>query len=141
MTRKVLLTGSSRGIGKAIFDELTTLKKYEIIAPKRSEMDLSCLESVDRFMSKHKDIDIIINNAGINILSDIESISDSNIEIMQKVNLSMPLKIIQHAVPHMKKNKFGRIINISSIWGIRSKEHRTLYSITKFGINGLMGHT
>jgi 3-oxoacyl-[acyl-carrier protein] reductase len=137
MKLKVLLTGASRGIGKAVFDELSSMQKYDIIAPKRSEMDLNCTESVDSFMANYKNVDIIINNAGINILSEIDNISDNSIEEMQRVNLSTPLKIIQCAVPHMKDNNFGRIINISSIWGVRSKEFRTLYSMTKFGINGM----
>ena len=134
--KKVLLTGGSRGIGKAIHDELVLVDKYTILVPTREEMELSDLYSIDRYMQKNNDIDIVINNAGINIIKHIEDIENEDIHKIMNVNINAPLKIIQKVVPYMKKNKYGKIINLSSIWGIRSKEFRTLYSSTKFGITG-----
>ena len=56
---------------------------------------------------------------------------------MFNINLIAPLKLIQKVSENMKINNYGKIVNISSIWGIRSKEYRTLYSATKFGLNGI----
>lgn len=135
--RNVLITGSSRGIGKAILLELEK-SGFHCIAPTREELDINDSNSIESFFQKiNVTIDILINNAGINILSDIESIESNDINTMINTNLIAPLKLIQHVVKDMKLKKYGRIINISSIWGIRSKENRTLYSLTKFGINGL----
>jgi len=135
--KNVLITGSSRGIGKAILIELKE-KGFHCIAPTREELDINDLDSIKSFFEKLEiPIDILINNAGINILSDIESINNSDINAMVNINLIAPLKLIQHVVKDMKLKKYGRIINVSSIWGVRSKEYRTLYSLTKFGINGL----
>lgn len=132
--KKVLLTGSSRGIGKAIYEELKN--DFIVYAPTRKELDLASAVSIENYFKNNSEFDILINNAGINIIKDIDSILDTDIQIINQVNLTAPLKIIQYVVKHMKKNKFGKIVNISSIWGINSKERRTLYSGTKFGIIG-----
>lgn len=132
--KRVLLTGGSRGIGRAIFEELQGT--FEVIIPTREELDLSDISSIDRYFSDGKEFDILINNAGINIIKEIDSILDEDIQKINNINLVAPLKLVQNCIKGMKKNKFGKIVNISSIWGIRSKERRTLYSGTKFGIIG-----
>lgn len=134
MKKRVLLTGGSRGIGRAIYEELQDT--YEVIIPKREELDLSDISSIDRYFSDNKEFDILINNAGINIIKEIENILDEDIQTINTINLVAPLKLMQHCVKGMKKNRFGKIVNVSSIWGIKSKEKRTLYSGTKFGIIG-----
>jgi 3-oxoacyl-[acyl-carrier protein] reductase len=133
--KKVLLTGGSRGIGKAIFEILKN--DYEVIVPTSKELDLSNLKLIDSyFKEKNSSFDILINNAGINIIKEVDSILDEDIEKITAINLTAPLKLIQYVSKNMKKNNFGKIVNISSIWGIRSKEKRTLYSATKFGLIG-----
>lgn len=134
--KRVLLTGASRGIGKAIYDELKN--DYEVIAPTKEELNLEDIESINNFIKNcSTNFDILINNAGINIIKKIDSILDEDIEKINTTNLVAPLKLIQFASKGMKENKNGKIINISSIWGIRSKEKRTLYSGTKFGLIGI----
>lgn len=134
--KRVLLTGASRGIGKAIYDELKN--DYEVIAPTKEELNLENIESINNFIKNcSTNFDILINNAGINIIKEIDSILDEDIEKINTTNLVAPLKLIQFASKGMKENKNGKIINISSIWGIRSKEKRTLYSGTKFGLIGI----
>ena len=135
--KNILVTGTSKGIGKAIKNELVH-NGYNCIAPTRAELDITDQESIKKFFDTcGLQIDGLVNNAGINILGNIESICDNEINEMINTNLVAPLKLIQHVIPGMKLNKYGKIVNISSIWGVRSKEYRTLYSSTKFGINGL----
>ena len=69
------------------------------------------------------------NYAGINVIKEIENILDEDIEKINTINLVAPLKLIQYCIKNMKKNRFGKIVNISSIWGVKSKEKRTLYNI------------
>lgn len=139
MSKKTaLVTGGSRGIGKAIADQLRN-EGYDVIAPSRNEMDLSDDESVMKYcqyLSGIK-IDVVINNAGINDINDIERISDEELDRMIEVNLRSPIRILRAVVPKMKENNNGRIVNIGSIWGIVSKRGRTVYSVTKHGIHGL----
>jgi len=132
--KKILLTGGSRGIGKAIYDELKN--DYEISIPTKDELDLSSLDSINHYFKSNHKFDILINNAGINIIKDVESILDEDIENINQINLIAPLKLIQNCIKYMKRKSGGKIVNISSIWGVQSKEKRTLYSGTKFGIIG-----
>lgn len=134
----VLITGASRGIGRAV-KELFEQNAYNVIAPSRQEMDLSNIESVKEYIKHNKDlnIDIIINNAGINDINFIENVTDKELERMFNVNLVAPILLTRAFVPYMKKMHFGRIVNIGSIWGIVSKEGRCIYSATKNGINGV----
>lgn len=132
--KNVLLTGGSRGIGEAIYNELKD--NYNIIAPSSKELDLNDINSIEYFLNSINDIDILINNAGINFIRKIEEISSDEIGKIMQTNLIAPLLLSQKVAPMMKKSGGGKILNISSIWGIRSKEFRTLYSMTKFGLIG-----
>lgn len=136
--KKLFITGGSQGIGKATVEEYRR-HGYEIIAPPIEEMDLRDNRSVDEYIAEHKNetFDVVVNNAGINELDFVEDITDENIDAMIKINLEAPIRLLRGFVPQMKKNGSGRIINISSVWGIVSKEKRLLYSVTKNGIHGI----
>ena len=137
MKRTILVTGGSRGIGKAIVELLRTNSSIEVAAPTRRELDLLSPKSISGFLSGAPDFDGLVNTAGINILGKLEALDDKTIASMYNTNLLAPLKLIQGLVPGMRRRGGGRIVNFSSIWGIRSKELRTLYSMTKFGITGV----
>lgn len=110
---------------------------YRVVAPSRKELDLASETSIGQYFSASDRFDIVINNAGINLPECIEDIVSDHIRESLSINLVAPLLIIRGCVPYMKQQGFGRIVNVSSIWGIRSKEKRTLYSATKFGLNGI----
>lgn len=137
MRKKILLTGASRGIGKAIFEKLA--KKYDVIAPRHDELDLSDNKSIAAFIKKNKNlqIDIIINNAGINTPQWIDEITDENLEKTVQINLIAPIKLIRGFVGNMKNNNWGRIINISSMFGVIARGKQVPYSSTKHGVNGM----
>jgi 3-oxoacyl-[acyl-carrier protein] reductase len=135
--RTILITGASRGIGNAISNLLS--KEYNIIVPTREELNLLDNTSIYNFIIKNKKtpIDIIINNAGINSPQWVDEITDENLEKTIQVNLTAPIKLIRGLVGNMKENKWGRIINISSMFGVISRGKQSLYSSTKHGINGM----
>ena len=133
----VLITGGSKGIGKAIADLLIQENTYDVLTPSHHELDLSNRESIRTYCQKYPKIDILINNAGINILGAVDIIGDDDMDAMLGTNLIGPIALIREVVPAMKNAGYGKIINVSSIWGIRSKENRTLYSATKFALNGV----
>ena len=134
----VLVTGGSRGIGKAIVERYRRAG-CEVFAPSRSELNLLDKNSVDEFISANRDkkIDVIINNAGINDINLIEDITDDEIEKMLTTNLISPIRLIRGFVGQMKERKFGRIVNIGSVWAVVSKPGRGVYSASKNGLHGI----
>ena len=135
--KAVLITGASRGIGRAIAEILEKTNKYDVLIPNRGELELTDSSSIDNFIRRNSNIDIIINNSGVNNIDYIQDVKDEDIRIMLLTNVVAPIKLIRSIVPHMMEKRYGRIINISSILGITSKEKRAIYSATKFGINGI----
>ena len=135
--RKAFLTGGNRGIGAAIQRELTR-RGFEVWAPGRSELDLGDAASVGRFVKAHAgEIDVLVNNAGINILKAIPDFDPATWSQMQQVNLAAPLALMQWAAPFMRQRRWGRILNISSIFSIVTRENRAPYSMTKAALNAL----
>ena len=101
-------------------------------------MDLTSNESIDNYLSKlNEQIDIIINNAGILQVGPCTELSTNDFQNILQVNLIAPFRIISSLATGMKHRKFGRIVNISSIWGTISKEGRSIYSASKAGLDGL----
>lgn len=135
---KVLITGGSRGIGKAIAEKFRS-EGYEVITPTRQEMNLLDAESIEKYVQAHRNdgIDIIVNNAGINDVNEIQNITDDEIDRMIATNLVAPIKVIRGLVEGMKQKKYGRIVNIGSIWAVVSKGGRCVYSATKNGVHGV----
>ena len=157
----VLVTGATRGIGKQIADDLAGLGAKLILTgtnkdqieslngslPEREKgrkeyycVDFADNESMNRFvgeLGKYDKIDVCVNNAGINRINYIDETRLKDWEDINAVNLKAPFLIIREVSKIMKKNHYGRIINISSVFGVISKEKRSIYSITKFGLRGL----
>lgn len=135
---KVLITGGSRGIGKAIAEKFVA-NEYKVYIPSRQELDLSDENSVEKYISKNQDIgfDVIVNNAGINDIHNIEDIEDEELNNMLQINLVSPIRLLRGFVGGMKKKHYGRIVNIGSIWAVVSKGGRCVYSATKNGLHGV----
>ncbi len=135
--KKILLTGGSRGIGAAIAALLRDDPQIELFAPGRAELDLLSIDSIRAYLERSPDFDGLVNTAGINILGRIDELDQATIDTMLQTNLVAPLMLIQGVAAGMKRKRQGKIVNFSSIWGCRSKEYRTLYSMSKFGISGM----
>ncbi|MBQ9625965.1 MAG: SDR family oxidoreductase [Treponema sp.] len=136
--KTAFITGASRGIGKAI-KEVFGRNGYKTVCPTRSELELSSQKSVADYCKKHKDdvFDVIVNCAGINDINQIENVSDEEMNRMIQVDLLSPIMLLRAFVPAMKRQKYGRIVNIGSIWAQVSKPGRGMYSAAKNGIHGI----
>ena len=138
MAQKVVfLTGGSRGIGAHLTDFLTQAG-YQVIAPTRSELDLRDPAQVQSYLKQEQpQADILINNAGENVIAPLSDVSLAHWEQTQRLNLTAPFLLIQYFSEQMKAKQWGRIINISSIFSLITKAQRAPYTASKAALNGL----
>lgn len=135
---KVLITGASRGIGKAIA-EVFAANGYELEIPGRQELNLDDLDSIKNYVKQHRDtpLDALINNAGINLITNLADADENVIHSMMNVDLIEPIYLLKGSIARLKKSDAGRIVNIGSVWAKVSKPGRSLYSAAKNGMHGL----
>jgi 3-oxoacyl-[acyl-carrier protein] reductase len=135
--RTALVTGASRGIGAAIADVLRR-EGARVLAPPRTELDLSSEASLENFLAALREpVDILVNNAGVNRLGALDEIGRDDMREVLQVNLGAPLRLIRGLSGGMKERRYGRIVNLSSVWGSVSRLRRVTYSASKAGLDGL----
>jgi len=157
----VLVTGATRGMGKQFADDFANLganliltgtgkdeietlnreakhdrqssKKYYAVDFANADSTKTFIEAIEAYQK----IDVCINNAGINRINFIDETLLKDWKEILAVNLEAPFMITRTVSRLMKKNRYGRIINIASIFGVISKAKRSMYTTTKFGLRGL----
>ncbi len=157
MKKKILITGSSRGIGLSIAKKLSEAGHQVVITGRNPEKltevsqsikasgfiagDLTENDFPNRFyqsaMEILENIDVLINNAGQYCWSNIENTPAEDVNRLLKLNLQIPYELCKLVVPGMKAGNWGRIINIGSISGAVGEANASLYSTTKAGLIGL----
>lgn len=159
----VIITGASRGIGNAIAEKFASQgynliltcnnniellnklcgqleKKYSVLCygfkcdGGSSESVASLFDNIKKLIP---DIDIVINNAGISHMGLLQDMSNEQWENVITSNLTSVFYMCRSIIPHFVHNKYGRIINISSVWGEQGASCEAAYSASKAGINGL----
>ena len=145
--RVVLVFGGSRGIGKEVCRQFL-LSDADVFCFSRTdpqvpgvtfvECDITNTKKINFLLDKYKKIDYIINVAGTNLCKPIEEIDSQEWDRLMNVNLKSFFNICKKVIPLMKKQNFGRIVNVSSIAG-RSKSvvSGIHYTSSKYGIIGL----
>ena len=161
MNRKtILVTGSSRGIGKAIAIKyakkgynviINCVKNKELLENVKKEIEsyqVSCLSFVgdmgnydtacelfDNIKKMYGNLDILVNNAGISHIGLLADMTPESWDSIINNNLNSVFYCSKLAIPHMLQQKSGKIINISSVWGNVGSSCEVAYSTTKGGIN------
>ena len=161
-SKVVIVTGASRGIGANIVKTLAkkgynvilnynTSEKEAITVKQELEekgieieifkADVSKRQEAKKLiefaLEKFKQIDVLVNNAGISQIKLFTEITDEDWARMINTNLNSVFYCTQEALPNMINNKSGCIINISSIWGITGASCEVHYSVSKAAIDGL----
>ncbi|MDX1947666.1 MAG: SDR family NAD(P)-dependent oxidoreductase [Pirellulaceae bacterium] len=136
--RTIFITGAARGIGSAIAARYQSLG-HQVVAPSRGELDLGSVDSIRRYLADHADleVEVLINNAGENRPELIDGMPWEEWQRILTVNLSSILLLMQGFSPGMRRRKWGRIVSISSIYSVVSREGRSAYSASKAGLNAL----
>ncbi|MFO8070043.1 MAG: 3-hydroxybutyrate dehydrogenase [Alkalibacterium sp.] len=157
----VFITGAASGIGhaigleflekgaKVVFTDVNEEKLNEVTKELQAQgkdcigikVDVTKEEDIknafDQTLEKYGRLDVLLNNAGLQHVSPIEDFPTEKFEFMIKVMLTAPFMAIKHAMPIMKKQKFGRILNMASINGLIGFAGKSAYNSAKHGVIGL----
>lgn len=157
----VVITGGSRGLGLLIARRMIAEGAKVVLAARNAaelhaaQLELkkvsSFVHTVECDVSKEEDckrivretlaafgpVDVLINDAGVIQVGPLDSMTIADYEEAMKIHYWGPLNLILSVVPFMREQKFGRIVNISSIGGLVSVPHLVPYSASKFALTGL----
>ncbi|UKA67255.1 3-hydroxybutyrate dehydrogenase [Arthrobacter sp. FW306-05-C] len=147
--RKALVTGGASGIGAACVRAFAARGAKVVVA----DVDTAAAEAladevggsawgvdlldVDALATRSLDCDILVNNAGIQRINPIQEFDPADFRRIITLMLEAPFLLIRAALPHMYANKFGRIINVSSVHGLRASPFKSAYVSAKHGLEGL----
>ena len=159
--RIVLITGGSRGLGLLMAREVGRLGAHVVIAARdeaellRAQRDLMAHEIVAsivvadvateeqakrliaQVIERHGRLDVLINNAGVIMVGPIDHMTVADFEEAMATHFWGPLHTMLAAIPHMRRNGGGRIVNISSIGGKIGVPHLAPYCASKFALTGV----
>jgi len=146
MSKVVLITGGSSGIGKSI-GEFLTQKGFIVYGTSRNperyksskfaiiKLDVAALDTIkqatETVIQKEGKLDVLINNAGAGITGPIEEIPEQEIKANFETNFFGPINVIKAVLPQMRKQNSGLIINVTSIAGYMGLPYRGIYSASK----------
>lgn len=147
--RRALVTGGASGIGLACAEAFAAAGARVTIADLNGEAARSVAEriggdawEVDLSQTQalgdlHLDVDILVNNAGIQHVRPIEEFEPEKFRLLLTIMLEAPFLLVRAALPGMYERGFGRVINISSVHGLRASEYKSAYVAAKHGLEGL----
>lgn len=156
----VLITGASHGLGLALSRVLQEKKRYRLVLTARAaslfrfgelgiqegpDLMLTPLDVVDplsRETAIHEvavrfgGVDVLVNNAGVMTRAVLEHVSEEDHLEQMRVNYRGPMELTRLVLPYMRAQRFGRIINVSSVGGMMAMPTMTVYSASKFALEG-----
>ncbi|WP_062526257.1 3-hydroxybutyrate dehydrogenase [Demequina rhizosphaerae] len=147
--RKALVTGGASGIGLACARELAGRGARVVVADINAEaaeaaaaeiggeawhVDLSRTRDLDAL---ELDVDVLVNNAGLQRVSPVDEFDPDAFRLLHDIMLISPFLLIRASLPHMYARGWGRIVNISSVHGLRASAYKSAYVSAKHGLEGL----
>jgi 3-hydroxybutyrate dehydrogenase len=149
--RTAVVTGGASGIGRACAQRLgrqgATVVVLDLDETAAAEVaagiggdaraigiDLTDLDAVDAL---DLNADILVNNAGIQHVAPIEEFPPETFSLILRLMVEAPFRLVRRSLPHMYAQGWGRIVNISSVHGVRASEFKSAYVTAKHALEGL----
>jgi 3-hydroxybutyrate dehydrogenase len=147
--RTALVTGAASGIGAACVHRLAHAGAAVFAVDRDKDglhqfagldavtllpTDLSDLDAVDALPPA---VDVLVNNAGIQHVSPIQDFPAETWDLIVRLMLTSPFRLIRRVLPHMYAAQWGRIVNVSSVHGLRASAYKSAYVSAKHGLEGL----
>jgi 3-hydroxybutyrate dehydrogenase len=147
--RRALITGGASGIGRACAARLAEAGASIVVADRDAEaaaaaaqevggtsvtVDLSDLAAIDAL---DLDVDILVNNAGLQHVAPIHEFPVDRFSYILRLMVEAPFRLVRGALPHMYGRSWGRIVNVSSVHGLRASPYKSAYVTAKHGLEGL----
>lgn len=147
--RSALVTGGASGIGAACARELAARGAHVTVADRDEDGATALAEEiggtgwavdlldVSALQDLALETDILVNNAGVQTVAAITEFDPARFRAMLALMVEAPFLLIRAALPYMYRNGFGRIVNLSSVHGLRASEYKVAYVTAKHALEGL----
>ncbi|MFB7220796.1 3-hydroxybutyrate dehydrogenase [Streptomyces sp. NPDC056227] len=147
--RTALVTGAASGIGQACAQALAAAGAHVYVVDKAADaakelaeriggtawvVDLSVPEAVD---SLPDDADLVVNNAGLQHVAPVHEFPPDRFALIHRVMVEAPFRILRRTLPGMYERGWGRVVNISSVHGLRASPYKSAYVSAKHALEGL----
>jgi len=147
--RTAMVTGAASGIGAACAVRLAAAGAH-VIALDRDEAGLTALAAgtdiealpcdladLDALGDLPAAVDVLVNNAGIQHVAPIQDFPPERFDLILRLMLQSPFRLVQRVLPHMYDAGWGRVVNVSSAHGLRASAFKSAYVTAKHGLEGL----
>jgi len=148
--RRVLVTGGASGIGAACAEKFAAAGAVVVVADLNADGARKVAGAIggqavqvdlaDPAFDAHAlaaDADIIVNNAGVQHVAPLEEFPEDRFRLILALMIDAPFRLVRAALPHMYAGRWGRIVNISSVHGLRASPYKSAYVAAKHGLEGL----
>jgi 3-hydroxybutyrate dehydrogenase len=147
--RRALVTGGASGIGRACAVRLAGAGADVVVLDRDAEAAkevaasvggtavVADLSDLDAIAALDLDVDVLVNNAGLQHVAPVHEFPVETFSYILRLMLEAPFRLARGALPHMYERSWGRVVNISSIHGLRASAYKSAYVTAKHGLEGL----
>jgi 3-hydroxybutyrate dehydrogenase len=147
--RRALVTGGASGIGRACAVRLSAAGASVVVVDRDADaaqavarevggsavaVDLTDLDAIDAL---DLDVDVLVNNAGMQHVAPVHEFPVDRFSYILRLMLEAPFRLVRGALPGMYERGWGRVVNVSSVHGLRASAYKSAYVTAKHGLEGL----